>query len=138
MLMQKLVLAVAASLALTSAAYAQSARDQIDIVGSSTVYPFATAVAGEFGKATPFKAPKIESTGSGGGLEQSCAGVGVDYLKKAHVGVVPGLEEYVAGFTSDKAFGPEGYLVGKGLIPMPEAMREQVRVSAAALKALEI
>lgn len=346
MLKQKLVLAVAASFALAGAAYAQSARDQIYIVGSSTVYPFATAVAEEFGKTTPFESPKIESTGSGGGLEQFCAGVGVEhpditnssrrikpaeieacvangvteiveiqigydgiaitnskqaqsyrltirdvflalarevpesgadnlvmnpyktwkdvnpelpdapievigppptsgtrdsfvelvmdvgcdqlptiealkdsdaerhkavcrsmredgafieagendnlivqrlvahpsilgifgfsflnanadrlqgatingvapsadtiasgeypvsrpiffYLKKAHVGVVPGLEEYVAEFTNDKAFGPEGYLVGKGLIPMPEAMREQVRAAASALKVLE-
>jgi phosphate transport system substrate-binding protein len=346
MLKQKLMLAFAASLALTSTAYAQSARDRIYIVGSSTVYPFATAVAEEFGKATPFKTPRIESTGSGGGLEQFCAGVGVEhpditnssrrikpaeieacvandvkeiveiqigydgiavtnsrqapsydltvrdlflalareipesgaeklvmnpyktwkdvnpelpdtaievigppptsgtrdsfvelvmdvgcaqfpaiaalkdadaerhkavcrsmredgafieagendnlivqrlvahpnilgifgfsflnanldrlqgatidgvapsadtiasgqypvsrpiffYLKKAHVGVVPGLVEYVTEFTSEKAFGTDGYLVAKGLIPMPEAMRGQVRVGAAALKALE-
>ncbi|MGD2111825.1 MAG: PstS family phosphate ABC transporter substrate-binding protein, partial [Gammaproteobacteria bacterium] len=60
-----------------STAYA--ARDHIMIVGSSTVYPFATVVAERFGKTTQFKTPKIESTGSGGGLKLFCAGVGVDH-----------------------------------------------------------
>jgi len=55
-----------------------SARDQIRIVGSSTVYPFATVVAEEFGRSTPFKAPIIESTGTGGGFKLFCAGVGLD------------------------------------------------------------
>ena len=56
----------------------QAARDYISIVGSSTVYPFATVVAEQFGKTTRFKTPKIESTGSGGGFKLFCAGVGVD------------------------------------------------------------
>ncbi|MGA6927024.1 MAG: PstS family phosphate ABC transporter substrate-binding protein [Desulfosarcina sp.] len=56
-----------------------SARDYISIVGSSTVYPFATVVAEQFGKTTPFKTPTIESTGSGGGLKLFCAGVGVEH-----------------------------------------------------------
>lgn len=51
-------------------------RDQITIVGSSTVFPFATTVAERFGKKTDFKTPVIESTGSGGGLKLFCAGVG--------------------------------------------------------------
>ncbi|MFO7606210.1 MAG: PstS family phosphate ABC transporter substrate-binding protein [Desulfurivibrionaceae bacterium] len=55
------------------------ARDYISIVGSSTVYPFATVVAEQFGKTTNFKTPKIESTGSGGGLKLFCAGVGVEH-----------------------------------------------------------
>ncbi|MBC7357863.1 MAG: substrate-binding domain-containing protein, partial [Desulfacinum sp.] len=54
-----------------------SARDYISIVGSSTVYPFSTVVAEQFGKTTSFKTPKVESTGSGGGLKLFCAGVGV-------------------------------------------------------------
>ena len=45
------------------------ARDQVKIVGSSTVYPFATVVAERFGKTSGFKTPVIESTGSGGGLK---------------------------------------------------------------------
>jgi len=61
------------------AATAQSARDYITIVGSSTVYPFVTVVAEQFGKTTQFKTPKIESTGSGGGLKLFCAGVGTEH-----------------------------------------------------------
>ncbi len=60
-------------------ANAASGRDYISIVGSSTVYPFATVVAEKFGKMTPYKTPKIESTGSGGGLKLFCAGVGVEH-----------------------------------------------------------
>ncbi len=63
---------------LTTAASAQS-RDYIQIVGSSTVYPFTTVVAEQFGKTTKFKTPKVESTGSGGGLKLFCAGVGVEH-----------------------------------------------------------
>ena len=56
-----------------------AARDYISIVGSSTVYPFATVVAEQFGKTTGSKTPKIESTGSGGGFKLFCGGVGVDF-----------------------------------------------------------
>ncbi len=56
-----------------------AARDYISIVGSSTVYPFATVVAESFGKTTRYKTPKIEATGSGGGLKLFCAGVGVKH-----------------------------------------------------------
>ncbi len=73
-------IALAAALAVsTSAANAAATRDYISIVGSSTVYPFATVVAETFGKTTRFKTPKIESTGSGGGLKLFCAGVGVQH-----------------------------------------------------------
>jgi len=65
--------AAIATVALTGAA---EARDQLKIVGSSTVYPFSTAVAEQFGKTTSFKTPIVESTGSGGGLKLFCAGVG--------------------------------------------------------------
>jgi len=77
---QNLALAVATSFVLASAAHAQSARDYISIVGSSTVYPFTTAVAEQFGKANAsFKTPKVESTGTGGGFKLFCAGVGVQH-----------------------------------------------------------
>jgi phosphate transport system substrate-binding protein len=66
-------IAFAAASALSSAAFA---RDQIRIVGSSTVYPFTTAVAEQFGKAGGGKTPVVESTGTGGGLKLFCAGVG--------------------------------------------------------------
>jgi phosphate transport system substrate-binding protein len=58
---------------------ADAGRDYISIVGSSTVYPFATVVAENFGKTSGFKAPKIESTGSGGGFKLFCEGVGVQF-----------------------------------------------------------
>jgi len=64
-------------IASATAASNSIARDSISVVGSSTVYPFATVVAERFGKATDFKAPKVESTGSGGGLKLFCKGVGV-------------------------------------------------------------
>ena len=74
-------IALAATVALTAAtsAVAQSGRDYVYVVGSSTVYPFATVVAERFGRGSDFKTPKIESTGSGGGLKLFCDGVGVDY-----------------------------------------------------------
>lgn len=76
------ILAAAVMLAgiiFSGGALAQSARDYISIVGSSTVYPFATVVAERFGKTTKYPTPKIESTGSGGGLKLFCAGVGVEH-----------------------------------------------------------
>jgi len=75
--MNKLISA-AVALSLTGFVGMASARDYISIVGSSTVYPFATVVAEQFGKTSKFKTPKIESTGSGGGLKLFCAGVGVE------------------------------------------------------------
>lgn len=54
-------------------------RDQIKIVGSSTVYPFSTTVAENFGRSTSFKTPIVESTGSGGGLKLFCSGLGENH-----------------------------------------------------------
>lgn len=74
-----LVSAVTAAAFIGGAVVAQAAvRDTISIVGSSTVYPFATVVAERFGRSTKFKTPKIESTGSGGGLKLFCKGVGAN------------------------------------------------------------
>lgn len=66
---------VATGATLTSPVYAQ-ARDQIRIVGSSTVFPFSTAVAESFGRGGKFKTPVVESTGTGGGFKLFCGGVG--------------------------------------------------------------
>ncbi|MDD5394502.1 MAG: substrate-binding domain-containing protein [Thiothrix sp.] len=74
--MKQLTLAVA--LGLVAASGVAQARDNIEIVGSSTVYPFATAVAEQFAKKTGMAAPKVESTGTGGGMKLFCAGAGVD------------------------------------------------------------
>ncbi len=77
--MKKVFVAIAATLFVAlSFGTALAARNYISIVGSSTVYPFATVVAEKFGRTTDYKTPKIESTGSGGGLKLFCAGVGVD------------------------------------------------------------
>jgi len=70
------ILSLFAALVITSYA---SARDQIKIVGSSTVYPYATVVAEKFGKSGKFKTPVIESTGTGGGMKLFCAGVGTQH-----------------------------------------------------------
>ncbi|MGI9464781.1 MAG: substrate-binding domain-containing protein, partial [Aestuariivirgaceae bacterium] len=67
------------AIAISATTGAAVARDQIKIVGSSTVFPFATTVAERFGKNTDFKTPVVESTGSGGGLKLFCSGVGVGH-----------------------------------------------------------
>ena len=78
--MNRKSIAIAAFSAVLVATGAQAAsRDQISIVGSSTVYPFSTVVAQQFGEKTSFKTPIVESTGSGGGLKLFCAGVGVEH-----------------------------------------------------------
>ncbi len=70
---------LAAAAATVAFAGAAEARDQIRIVGSSTVFPFSTAVAETFGKTTSFKTPVVESTGSGGGMKLFCAGIGENH-----------------------------------------------------------
>ncbi|AHF03127.1 PstS family phosphate ABC transporter substrate-binding protein [Marichromatium gracile] len=77
--MNKTLVAAAVTLAAASLSSQAMARDSIYIVGSSTVFPFSTAVAETFGRNTDFATPKVESTGSGGGLKLFCAGVGVDH-----------------------------------------------------------
>jgi phosphate transport system substrate-binding protein len=78
MMMNKFKLAMAALIGAAMASGVQ-ARDQIEIVGSSTVFPFATAVAEQFGRTSKFKTPVIESTGSGGGMKLFCAGIGLEH-----------------------------------------------------------
>ena len=75
MIRRALALAVLATVVTAAAA---QARDQIRIVGSSTVFPFTTRVAEEFGRTTNFKTPVVESTGTGGGFKLFCEGAGVD------------------------------------------------------------
>ncbi len=77
--MNKHILLAVAAAATFAVATAAQARDQIRIVGSSTVFPFSTTVAEQFGKSTRFKTPVVESTGSGGGLKLFCGGVGVQH-----------------------------------------------------------
>lgn len=72
------ILTTAAALAVFTLAGAAEARDEIRVVGSSTVFPFTTAVAEQFGKSSGFKTPVVESTGTGGGFKLFCAGAGED------------------------------------------------------------
>ncbi|MCV6614030.1 MAG: substrate-binding domain-containing protein [Cellvibrionaceae bacterium] len=74
-----LLTAALAAATLAGTQVASAARDYITVVGSSTVYPFATVVAERFGKGTNFKTPNVESTGSGGGLKLFCNGVGQEH-----------------------------------------------------------
>jgi len=98
---------------LVAAAQVQAdGRDYISVVGSSTVYPFSTVVAERFGKSTAFKTPKIESTGTGGGMKLFCKGNGVDTpditnasrrikeseLKMCHDNGVDGVVEVLIGY----------------------------------------
>jgi len=75
MILKKTALALLAVTALTVTA---SARDQIKIVGSSTVYPFSSLVAEELGATSKYPTPVVESTGSGGGMKLFCAGNGMN------------------------------------------------------------
>ena len=59
------------------------------------------------------------------------------YVKRAHLGKVPGIEAFLAEFTSEKAWGEEGYLVDKGMIPMPPAERERFAANVKMLYSLE-
>jgi phosphate transport system substrate-binding protein len=81
--MRLLLIAFIMSL-MTTVSYA---RDQISIVGSSTVFPFSTVVAEKVGK-KGIKTPVIESTGTGGGMKLFCKGIGVntpDMTNASHV-----------------------------------------------------
>lgn len=73
----KLTASVAAIAAISATAAA--ARDQIRIVGSSTVFPYTQAVAEEFANQTGASAPIVESTGTGGGFQIFCGGIGVGH-----------------------------------------------------------
>ncbi|MBB4284452.1 substrate-binding domain-containing protein [Roseospira goensis] len=76
MIKKSILLAAVATVGFAGVA---EARDQIRIVGSSTVYPFTTVAAETFGKKTGYPTPVVESTGSGGGLKLFCAGLGVEH-----------------------------------------------------------
>ncbi len=72
----KTVFSAVLATVVAGAASVSIARDNISVVGSSTVYPFSTVVAERFGKSSTFATPTVESTGSGGGLKLFCQGLG--------------------------------------------------------------
>lgn len=79
--MRKKLFASFASIAITTLFFVPfaNARDNVMVVGSSTVYPFTTTVAEQLGRGGKFKAPKVESTGTGGGIKLFCNGIGPDF-----------------------------------------------------------
>ena len=123
---------ISAVVLLTLAASAAQARDQINIVGSSTVYPFATVVAEKFGKSTAFKTPKIESTGSGGGLKLFCSGVGVNTpditnsSRKIKNGEVENCSKNGVGDVTEAKIGYDGIVLAnsKATAPMELTRRD--------------
>lgn len=77
---KKLVLAaILGAVSVAGLSGVAAARDQIRIVGSSTVFPFTSTVVERFGQTTKFGAPILESTGTGGGMKLFCSGVGADF-----------------------------------------------------------
>ena len=78
-MIQRTVSAMLFAAVSVAAASSALARDSIEVVGSSTVYPFSTVVAERYGRASGSPTPKIESTGSGGGMKLFCSGVGTNY-----------------------------------------------------------
>lgn len=83
--MNALKLFILAMVASTAFAGVAAARDQIQISGSSTVFPYAKIVAESFGETfTNFKTPIVESGGSGAGLKEFCKGVGTDSVDIAN------------------------------------------------------
>ena len=86
------------------------ARDQIKIVGSSTVYPYSTVVAERFGKQGKFKTPVVESTGTGGGFKSFCGGVGVQHPE------ITGLKVFEIKITNPSQFNMFLKMREKGLM----------------------
>jgi phosphate transport system substrate-binding protein len=81
----KYSLTMAAAAAVALSAGAASAREQVQVAGSSTVLPYATIVAENFGEVYPeYPSPVVESGGSSGGLREFCRGVGTEFIDIAN------------------------------------------------------
>lgn len=112
MLSKKITSVSVVALVATAMTMPTQAREHIEIVGSSTVFPFATVVAETFGKKTGLPTPKIESTGSGGGMKLFCKGNGIETpditnasrrikdkeFEKCHANGVTDITEVLVGF----------------------------------------
>ena len=85
MKLKNLTMAATVVVATLGVAGVAQARDQVSIAGSSTVLPYATIVAEQFGSAFPnLKTPVVESGGSSAGLKQFCQGIGEEYIDIAN------------------------------------------------------
>ena len=99
------------------AASAHAQRDNISIVGSSTVYPFSKVVAERLGQKSRFKAPKVEPTGTGGGFKEFCGGVGVSYpdvanaSRKIKASEIAGCQQNGVKDIIEVLFGYDGIVV---------------------------
>ena len=60
------------------------------------------------------------------------------YVKRAHIGVIPGLDAFLAEFTSERAWGRSGYLAARGLVPMPVAERAETLAGVLALSPVRL
>ncbi|MEP2829726.1 substrate-binding domain-containing protein [Parvibaculum sp.] len=77
--LKSLTMAATVAVAAFSVAGVAHARDQISIVGSSTVFPYTQAVSEQFANETGSPAPVVESTGTGGGMKIFCGGIGAEH-----------------------------------------------------------
>ena len=106
------------------------ARDQIHIVGSSTVFPFSAAVAENFGNNSDFKTPVVESTGSGGGMKLFCSGVGENHPDIANASRRIKMSEFEkcseAGITiTEVKIGFDGIVLANSVDSEPFALTKQ-------------
>ena len=129
---------IALSMALTVVGAAQ-ARDQIRVVGSSTVYPFSSYVAEEFGATTGHSTPVVESTGSGGGMKLFCEGNGLNTPDITNASRPMKLREFemcqengVTGIT-EAVVGYDGIAIAHNIDNPPTNLtREQITLAVAA------
>jgi len=131
-------LALAATVGVTTLASAQE-REQIRIVGSSTVYPFASYVVEEFGATTNFPTPVIESTGSGGGLRLFCEGVGTgtpditNASRRMKVSEFDRCQDNGVTDITEVLIGADGIVLAQSAENEPLALtREQIMLAVAA------
>ena len=116
-----LIAGIIASLALSTAA---QARDQISIVGSSTVYPFSTIAAEKFGQTSGFKTPVIESTGTGGGMKLFCKGIGVEYPDVTNASRA--IKSKEAKMCADAGVAFQEFIVGNDGIAFSNSLRASI------------
>ena len=133
------ILGLAAVATLTALAGTAHARDQIRIVGSSTVYPFASYVVEEFGATTQHPTPVIESTGSGGGFKLFCAGPGLDTpditnaSRRIKVSELKRCQKNGVEKITEAVIGSDGIVLANHVdAPRLKLTREQVTLAVAA------
>lgn len=115
----RMILAAGIAAMTISGAMAQT-RDQILIVGSSTVFPYTQAVA------VDGVLPSVETIADGSYAVSRPLYI---YIKNAHKGVISGLADFVNEYVSEASIGDGGYLSERGLIALPLVDREATRLA---------